>query len=68
MTEDEKRGFEHGFRVMLKMVEEGGFIFEKAENIALPMLFSDLSTGPSVTWKGSRSSTQSMDMMLLCRR
>ena len=30
MTEDEKIGFEHGFRVMLKMVEEGGYIFLKS--------------------------------------
>ena len=30
MTEDEKRGFEHGFRVMLKMVEEGGYLFLKS--------------------------------------
>lgn len=30
MTEDEKRGFEHGFRVMLKTVEEGGYFFLKS--------------------------------------
>ena len=39
MTEDEKRGFEHGFRVMLKMVEEGGFIFEKSGKYSLANAF-----------------------------
>lgn len=28
MTEDEKRGFEHGFRVMLKMMEGGAYILQ----------------------------------------
>lgn len=30
MDEDEKRGFQNGFRVMLKMVEEGGYLFLKS--------------------------------------
>lgn len=30
MTEDERRGFQNGFRVMLKMVDEGGYIFLKS--------------------------------------
>lgn len=29
MTEDEKRGFQNGCRVMLKMMEEGGYIFKQ---------------------------------------
>lgn len=30
MTEDEKIGFEHGCRVMIKMVEEGGYLFQNS--------------------------------------
>ena len=30
MTEDERRGFQNGFRVMLKMVEEGGYLFQNS--------------------------------------
>lgn len=30
MTEDEKRGFEHGCRVMIKMIEEGGYLFQES--------------------------------------
>ncbi len=49
MTEDEKRGFQNGFRVMLKMIDEGGYIFLKSGRKTLPMRFSGLSAEPSVT-------------------
>ena len=35
MTEDEKRGFQNGFRVMLKMIEGGAYMLQDGSQRAI---------------------------------
>ena len=67
MTEDEKRGFQNGCRVMLKMMEEGGYLFQNSGRRDIATTFFGFVSRAKRDVEESRNCTQSMAMRLSCR-